>query len=519
MKLFLDRHKTLLPRIDRIYLLTRVVILVCIAWYTWFGNYAESGRLFFYAALISMVLHLVYFHLAETGRFDLKLAYLSVVLYDVLLVPMLILYSGGFHSSFFLLFYLTISIASYVLTFWFAGAAMLLVSGAYLGVIYPSLNMTNLFDIVLRIGLMVIGFLTIHYASDYMRRSEKRLLKLFNTLNRRTSELEKSQALVELIYENTRILASILDVEGVFREVARIMGEVLEYDCYSMIIHEKEKNFYYRIRAEQGKPNFHIKQIDPIGMDLIDKICRMGEAIRIRDIGNREDYRPVNGQSRSVLIVPLISHGNIKGVISVESPEVNKYTDKDLQLLSVVARSAALAMDNAELHHKTEGLTIIDELTQTYNYRYFVKKLDEEQRRALRYRLPLSLVMVDIDWFKKLNDTYGHESGNKVLSSLSSIIKGCIRDVDIFARYGGEEFVIILPQTPLSEATQIGERIRAQVEKAGFDHGADEPVHITVSVGISSFPENGKEHDELITLADQALYRAKDEGRNLVCIT
>ncbi len=125
--------------------------------------------------------------------------------------------------------------------------------------------------------------------------------------------------------------------------------------------------------------------------------------------------------------------------------------------------------------------------------------------------------MVDIDFFKKLNDTYGHESGNRVLADLSEIIKECIRDVDIFARYGGEEFAIILPQTPLKDALVIGERIRTKVSENEFKSDKDEILKVTVSVGISSYPENGRSHEELISLADQALYRAKDEGRNLVC--
>ncbi|HOP06237.1 MAG TPA: sensor domain-containing diguanylate cyclase [candidate division Zixibacteria bacterium] len=518
MKLFLDRHKTLLPRIDTIYLLARIIVLVGIAWFTLVGNYEENGRIFFYAALGTFVLHLGFFYWAMKGHFDIKLAYLSSVIYDLLLIPTIILYTGGYQSSFFLLFYLTIAIAAYVLTLWFASVVTLLVCGAYIAVIFPDLNMSLSFDVALRVGLMVVSFLTIHYASDYMRRSEKRLLKLFNTLNMRTSELEKSQALIEMIYENTRILASILDANGVVKEVARIMGDVLEYECYSMIIHDKGKDCIYRIRAQGNRPNFQLKRVPEEGMGLVAKICELGESVRLKDVRQRNDYKPLSETARSVMIVPLVTHGAIKGVLTTESDEIDAFGDKDVQLLSVVARSAALALDNAELHRKTEELTIIDELTQAYNYRYFVQKLEEEQRRAVRYDLPLSLVMVDIDWFKRLNDTFGHEHGNKVLSTLSGIIKQCIRDVDIFARYGGEEFVIILPQTPLAEATQIGERIRAQVEAAGIDLGAKEPVHITVSVGVSSYPENGKSHEELISIADKALYRAKDEGRNLVCV-
>jgi diguanylate cyclase (GGDEF)-like protein len=164
-------------------------------------------------------------------------------------------------------------------------------------------------------------------------------------------------------------------------------------------------------------------------------------------------------------------------------------------------------------------LSIVDELTDSYNYRYFIQKFQEEKKRAVRYSLPLSIIMIDIDWFKKFNDGYGHEIGNVVLRELAGVIKECIRDVDIFSRYGGEEFVVILPQTPLSEAQVIGERIRSQVEAAVIDTVTRGTVRITVSIGVSSYPENGRSEEELITVADQALYRAKDSGKNLVCVS
>ncbi|MCK4373391.1 MAG: GGDEF domain-containing protein, partial [candidate division Zixibacteria bacterium] len=257
--------------------------------------------------------------------------------------------------------------------------------------------------------------------------------------------------------------------------------------------------------------------IDLDSAELLARVCKIGEPVSINDIGHRDDFTPLAADTRSVMLVPLVSHGTVNGVLVAESNEVGHFGEKHVQMLSVVARSAALALENAELHKRTEELTTIDELTETYNYRFFVHKLEEEKRRALRYDLPLSLVMVDIDWFKKLNDSYGHEAGNVVLRNLSAIIKTCIRDVDIFARYGGEEFAVILPQTGLIEAKKIGERIRAQIEAASIDAGAAQRVKVTVSVGVSSFPENGKSHEELVSVTDQALYRAKGEGRNLVC--
>jgi diguanylate cyclase (GGDEF)-like protein len=518
MKLFLDRNKTLLPRVDSIYLLTRVMALTGIAWYAFLGEYSQQDSYLFYFILGTFSVHLAVFYAAIKGRFSIKLGYLSAIIYDLILVPTLILYTGGLHSSFYLLFFLTIAVAAYVLRLWLATAITLLATLSYIGAIYRDLTLNNLFDISIRVGFLIVFYLGLSYASDYMRRSEKRLLKLFDTLNRRTSELEKSQAQLEMIYENSRIPASTLDTDGVVRGVMRILSSLLQYPRTSMILKDRSGNLYYQARMTPGRKNFHPKAIEPGKMELARKVCNHGEAIRVKDIAGRDDYEPLGEKARSLMLVPLTSHGQNSGVLTAESNNVDQFTERDLQMLSIVARSAALALENAELHKRTEELTIIDELTETYNYRYFIQKLQEEKRRAIRYSLPLSLIMVDIDRFKKLNDTYGHESGNIVLKELSHIIQGCIRDVDIFVRYGGEEFAVILPQTAQSEATVIGERIRERAESALIDVGKAGRLKITVSVGVTSFPENGRSQEELVSVADQALYRAKGEGRNLVCV-
>lgn len=518
MKLFLDRNKTLLPRIEIIYFLTRVMTLAGVGWLILFGDLRTSHDMLFTVMLATFVAHLGLFLAAMYNRFDIKLAYLSAIIYDMVLIPTLILHTGGVDSPFYLLFYLTISIAAYVLTFWFAAAVALISSVTYVLTIWTDLSLDNLFDNLMRLGFVWVYFLAIAYASEFLRKSERRLLKLFDTLNLRTSELEKFQAQLELIYDNSRVLASILDTEGVVKEVMRILGNILQYDNFAIVFRDRWGNFYYRARLVEGQLSFHPKAIDIERMELVRKVTDVGEPIRILDVSSREDYLPLSQQSKGAMIVPLISHGRTHGVLSAESNTSERITDRDMQMLTVVARSAALAIENAELHRRTEELTVIDELTETFNYRYFIQKLQEERRRSLRYSLPLSLIMVDIDHFKKLNDTYGHENGNKVLRSLSAIMKECIRDVDIFCRYGGEEFVVILPQTKRSEASTIGERIRSQVEKHITSTPDGRSIQITVSVGVSSFPENGKSHEELVSVADQALYRAKDQGRNLVCI-
>lgn len=516
MKLFLDRNKTLLPRVDNIYLLTRLLTFSGICYLVFWGNYNLGDMNLFYAIIGTFLLHIGLFLMAVNDKFDIKLAYLSTIIYDLILIPILIINTGKLSSSYFLLFYLTVSVATYVLTFWYATGVALLVSAIYILTVFDELNLNNLFDLSIRLGFVWVYYFALSYASGYMRKTERRVLKLFDTLNQRTSELEKSQAQLEIIYENTRVLASILDIEGVLKEVVRIMGQVLQYNYFGIILKDKRKNLFYKARIEAAIENYHPKAIPVTRMGLIRKVFEVGEAVTVKDIAKRDDYQPLYTGSKSLAVFPLTSHGQNHGVLFAESGIKDGFKQKDIQVLTAVARSAGLALENAELHRKTEELTIIDELTGTYNYRYFVRKLQEEKRRALRYTLPLSLIMIDIDFFKKLNDSYGHEVGNMVLKRLSVIIKGCIRDVDIFARYGGEEFVIILPQTEEKEAFHIGERTRQAVEEEIFKIKNIDNLKITISVGVSSFPENGKSHEELLSITDQALYRAKGEGRNLV---
>jgi diguanylate cyclase (GGDEF)-like protein len=519
MKLFLDRNKTLLPRVDVIFLMTRILVFLLVCFFAVFGDYEPGDRMLWVVVTCTYGLLLGLFFFAIRHKFDLKLAYLGSILYDVMFLPLFVTFTGGMNSSFYLLFYLTISVAAYVLTLPFALTVTAVLSGIYTLAVFPNAVVGDMLGFSVRVGFMWLAFLALSYVSDYMRKSEHRLMKLFDTLNMRTSELEKSQALLEMIYENTRILAGMLDPDSVVREVMQIMNGTLQYKCCALVLRDESRGYYYRARIANGTTSYNPKAMEIGEKDLIVRVVRGQESVRINDAAGRDDYQMLDTHTRSVILVPLTAHGRVSGLLVAESAESSFFSSRDEQLLSVVARSAGLALENAELHKRTEELSTIDELTGAYNYRYFIQKFQEEKKRAVRYDLPLSVIMVDIDWFKKLNDSYGHEIGNMVLKSLTQTIKKCVRDVDIFARYGGEEFVVILPQTPQSEAYHIGERIRDQVEKTLIDAGTAGKLKVTVSVGVSSFPENGKSEEELVSVADQALYQAKGSGKNLVCVS
>jgi diguanylate cyclase (GGDEF)-like protein len=183
--------------------------------------------------------------------------------------------------------------------------------------------------------------------------------------------------------------------------------------------------------------------------------------------------------------------------------------------LNTIVKEINLCLERIDLYEKLESLSIHDSLTGIHNRRYFVTRFFEEFERAKKFDLNLSLLMVDIDHFKKVNDTYGHLVGDVVLKEVSVALKSNLRQIDFIARYGGEEFIIILHETDKKEAIFVGERLKDKVASTQIK-AFDEVLNVTVSIGVASFPENSPQPDVLMELADKALYKAKQKGRNRV---
>lgn len=218
--------------------------------------------------------------------------------------------------------------------------------------------------------------------------------------------------------------------------------------------------------------------------------------------------------------VPLLAKDRVVGVMLVDNfYSKNPITEDEIWKLTMFANQAGLAIENSQEFEKMLILSNTDRLTGLWNYGYFQHQLNEEIKRSFRFDRPLSLLMIDIDFFKVLNDTLGHLAGDKVLQQLSIILKNTCREIDFVARYGGEEFAIIFPETSKEKAYFSAERIRKATEETPFFYSPEEVAKkITISIGVASYPQDTSDKNTLILCADKALYAAKKTGRNRVCM-
>jgi diguanylate cyclase (GGDEF)-like protein len=255
----------------------------------------------------------------------------------------------------------------------------------------------------------------------------------------------------------------------------------------------------------------------PIGAGVSGRVAESGD-VAIGSFGERSgQLHPALGEPLSgcVIAVPLKSSGTVIGVLDLfDRVDAEEFDERDLATIRTFASQATVAIDNVLLHEEAQRLSITDALTGLWNYRYFTMTIGKEIERSARFGRPLALLLLDLDRFKDVNDTYGHQRGDAVLVELAARVKGQVRDVDTIARYGGEEIVVILPETDEDGAAQAAERICDAVRRRPFGEPGEIPVEVTASVGAAVFPAHGGTSGTLLRRADEALYEAKHAGRD-----
>jgi diguanylate cyclase (GGDEF)-like protein len=247
------------------------------------------------------------------------------------------------------------------------------------------------------------------------------------------------------------------------------------------------------------------------------------KALAIADAQNDARTAPVHETLRehgvaSILILPLIVRDQVLGTIGLDSFERREFTEEEIALASNAALAAAQAIENAQLYAKVQRLAIHDELTDLLNRRGFIEFGQREFDRSRRFERGLTLIFMDVDDFREINERYGHAGGDVILRNLGMLINQSLRDIDLVGRYGGDEFIVLLTETGLTAGVEVAERLRGIIQKTPMSIG---PVdfHATVSMGVAELAPKITELPELIAMADKALYRAKKAGRNRVEIS
>ncbi|MBN2840188.1 MAG: diguanylate cyclase [Coriobacteriia bacterium] len=308
------------------------------------------------------------------------------------------------------------------------------------------------------------------------------------------ARLERSMGELRAVTEITELIHSTLEVETIGPVLLDILEKVIDIPTASLYVIDKDKQ----------ETLFSTSSVRP----------GPGRSFSGYDIAGPPSTAEATG---AFSCIELVEHDNTSVIFCAEEPTMAGLRQEDRVVLQAVASELVVAVENSRLYRLTKRLSITDELTDLYNYRFLQQRLDDEIHRAERYDKRLSFLMLDIDDFKRVNDVHGHRVGDQVLAEVSALLKSTVREVDVVARYGGEEFSVILPETDAPGAFIAAEKIREAVALQRFRDADGEPVvHVTVSIGLASFPSHATDKEALLRAADDAVYHAKATGKDRV---
>ena len=338
-------------------------------------------------------------------------------------------------------------------------------------------------------------------------------------------ELSRKSTLASRLLSMISSLA-VTDGQELHDQILQMSSELVDATTGSLMILDDEQETLHIISAIGMSPHL-LKVLNiKLGSGIAGKVAMTGHPLLVNDIERDERIAAPNRprfKTKSFLSLPLVHQGRVCGVLNLSDKKDNQiFTERDLEILTPFVRHVSLMMQRNNHEKKVElleRLSITDPLTELYNRRYLERRMEEEINRSLRSGQNLTVMLIDLDFFKSYNDMCGHVAGDKALKKAATVLHQSVREMDVVTRYGGEEFCILLPGTSKRESIFVAERIRRDIENEIFAGEEHLPFgRLTTSIGVSSFPEDGSTSISIINTADIALYEAKKGGRNRIVI-
>ena len=371
------------------------------------------------------------------------------------------------------------------------------------------------------VGVLVLD----HQNPDFFKERELKLVEDFSQMladtiqNARVMHFSRAKTRnLHALYDVSNSFSTMLDPGKAIKTALDTAREIAPCDsAYVALLEGEGRKFNVRAWWPTKPDAPHLEEELASWINENKKPIRYTRGLKDKTLSAFSKKEGMLGSVQSFLMVPMMAAENILGVIRLNSQTPDAYQTYDQDVLTTLANQTAMALENAFMVQQIQDMATKDGLTGVFNHRYFQEKLAEELTKAERFNKDLSLILLDVDHFKKFNDNYGHQEGDKVLRIVSQIIQSTVRSkVDTVARYGGEEFVVVLPEADGNTGKDLAERIRKNIESYLFENNGKVLYRVTASLGVSSFPFDSREQKVLIQLADQALYDAKKDGRNRV---
>ena len=333
-------------------------------------------------------------------------------------------------------------------------------------------------------------------------------------------ELQRTVDELAVLNEIGKALTSSLDIGEVMHVILAKVSELLKPSNWSLLLKDPVTDeLYFHAAVGAGSDKLLGMRLKP-GEGIAGWVAQHNQPLLVPDVHADKRFasrfdKASRFHTKSILCVPLTFKERTMGVIElVNGPRDGTFSEEDLKILSTVAEFSAIAIENARNFHKVQELTVLDDHTGLFNSRHMKRQLEQEVVRATRFGHPVSVIFFDLDHFKRVNDTHGHQAGSYVLHEIGRLLLKTLRSTDVPVRYGGDEFVILMPETSKDQAVAAARRIGAEIGRQAFL--ADKPfgpLKLTASLGVAAFPDDARDPENLIRRADEAMYHVKATER------